>query len=40
MHRGRILTLDTPEGLESQAAGAIVEILAEPKRRKAARKSR
>lgn len=33
MHRGRILTLDTPEALESQADGAIVEILAEPKRR-------
>jgi ABC-2 type transport system ATP-binding protein len=32
MHRGRILTLDTPEALESQADGVIVEILAEPKR--------
>jgi ABC-2 type transport system ATP-binding protein len=33
MDRGRLLTLDTPEAIRGQAVGAILEVLAEPKRR-------
>ncbi len=35
MDRGRILSLSTPDALRAEAHGAIVEILAEPKRRAA-----
>ncbi|HEU4400819.1 MAG TPA: ABC transporter ATP-binding protein [Candidatus Polarisedimenticolia bacterium] len=31
--RGRLLTVDTPDALRAQAAGAIIEILATPRRR-------
>lgn len=33
MHRSRILTVSTPDALRAQAEGAMVEILAHPKRR-------
>ena len=33
MDRGRILTVDAPDALRSSAGGAIVEVLARPKRR-------